>query len=91
MDLEGLCVDREVIRLKAGFQEEFSRLCYNGFWFAPEMELIKAAIEHSQKHVTGGVELALYKGNVTVLGRESPYSLYSSDLASMEIEVRQLI
>ena len=61
-------------------------LCYNGFWFAPEMELIKAAIDHTQKHCAGAVELSLYKGNVTVLGRESPYSLYSADLASMDIE-----
>jgi argininosuccinate synthase len=86
MDLEGLCVDREVLRLKEGHQLEFSRLCYNGFWFAPEMELTKASIDFTQRRVAGGVELSLYKGNVTVLGRESPYSLYSADLASMEIE-----
>jgi len=86
MDLEGLCIDREVMRLKEGHQLEFARLCYNGFWFAPEMELTMAAIDWTQKHVKGGVELSLYKGNVTVLGRESPFSLYSADLASMEIE-----
>ena len=51
-------------------------MTYNGFWFAPEMELMKASIDFTQKRVTGAVELSLYKGNVTVLGRESPYSLY---------------
>lgn len=86
MDLEGMCVDREVLRIKETLEQEFSRLCYYGFWFAPEMELVKASIDHTQKHVTGAVELQLYKGNVTVVGRESPFSLYSADLASMEIE-----
>lgn len=52
------------------------RLTYYGFWFAPEMELVMASIDHTQKHVTGAVELSLYKGNVTVVGRESPFSLY---------------
>lgn len=52
------------------------RLTYNGFWFAPEMELVMASMDHTQKNVTGAVEIQLYKGNVTVLGRESPFSLY---------------
>merc|ERR1719230_355390 len=86
IDLEGLCLDREVVRIKESLQLEFGRLCYNGFWFAPEMELIMHSMEFTQRNVTGAVELSLYKGNVTVLGRESPFSLYSADLASMDIE-----
>merc|ERR1712127_60436 len=65
---------------------EFSRLCYNGFWFAPEMELVMNSLEFAQKNVNGGVELELYKGNITTLGRESPNALYSADLASMDID-----
>jgi argininosuccinate synthase len=86
IDLEGLCLDREVVRIKESLQLEFGRLCYNGFWFAPEMELIMHSMEFTQQNVTGSVELSLYKGNITVLGRESPFSLYSADLASMDIE-----
>merc|ERR1712151_1292904 len=86
MDLEGICVDREVKRITEGLANEFARLCYNGFWFAPEMELIRNSIQFSQRDVEGMVELELYKGNVTVRGRTSPKSLYNADLASMDIE-----
>ncbi|CAB1117063.1 unnamed protein product [Ectocarpus sp. CCAP 1310/34] len=86
LDLEGLCLDKEVVRIRDQLSEEFARLCYNGFWYAPEMELVKHAIDFSQKDVEGAVEVALYKGNMTVTGRESAKSLYSADLASMEIE-----
>jgi argininosuccinate synthase len=86
LDLEGITMDKEVVRIRDMLSSEFSRLCYNGFWYAPEMELILNSIDFSQRFVTGAVELKLYKGNVTVLGRESPYALYSADLASMDIE-----
>ncbi|CAM9751695.1 unnamed protein product, partial [Phaeothamnion confervicola] len=87
LDLEGICLDKEVVRVRDVMSEEFSRLCYNGFWYAPEMELVKHSIDFTQKDVNGTVVLELYKGNVTILaGRESPNSLYSADLASMEIE-----
>lgn len=87
LDLEGICLDREIIRIRDSYlMLEFARLVYNGFWFSPEMELIMNSINFSQKHVTGAVECKLYKGNVTILGRESPYALYLSDLASMDIE-----
>ncbi|CAM9834726.1 unnamed protein product [Ectocarpus sp. 6 AP-2014] len=86
LDLEGLCLDKEVVRIRDQLSEEFARLCYNGFWYAPEMELVKHAIDFSQRDVEGAVEVALYKGNMTVTGRESSKSLYSADLASMEIE-----
>jgi len=86
LDLEGVCMDREVKRISEGLSNEFARLCYNGFWFAPEMDLIKHALDYGQKDVEGVVEIELYKGNVTVKGRKSPKSLYHADLASMEIE-----
>jgi argininosuccinate synthase len=86
MDLEGICMDREVKRITEGLANEFARLCYNGFWFAPEMELIRNSIDFSQRDVEGLVEIELYKGNVIVRGRQSPKALYNADLASMDIE-----
>jgi argininosuccinate synthase len=86
LDLEGICVDREVKRISEGLANEFARLCYNGFWFAPEMELIRHAIDFSQRDVEGTVRLELYKGNCTVQGRFSSKSLYNADLASMDQE-----
>mmetsp|Transcript_16829 Transcript_16829/g.32097 ORF Transcript_16829/g.32097 Transcript_16829/m.32097 type:complete len:421 (-) Transcript_16829:98-1360(-) len=86
MDLEGICMDREVKRITEGLSNEFARLCYNGFWFAPEMELIRNSIDFSQRDVTGVVTLELYKGNLICRGRTSPNALYNPDLASMDIE-----
>mmetsp|Transcript_17487 Transcript_17487/g.25882 ORF Transcript_17487/g.25882 Transcript_17487/m.25882 type:complete len:422 (-) Transcript_17487:246-1511(-) len=87
LDLEGICMDREVKRITESYlAAEFARLCYNGFWFAPEMELIRNSITFSQRDVEGVVVIELYKGNVTICGRESPKALYNADLASMDIE-----
>jgi argininosuccinate synthase len=86
MDLEGICMDREVKRITEGMGIEFARLCYNGFWFAPEMDLIRHSVDYSQRDVTGVVTLELYKGNIIARGRTSPYALYNPDLASMDIE-----
>mmetsp|Transcript_27658 Transcript_27658/g.33638 ORF Transcript_27658/g.33638 Transcript_27658/m.33638 type:complete len:416 (-) Transcript_27658:112-1359(-) len=86
LDLEGVCMDREVKRITETLAGEFARLCYNGFWFAPEMDLIRNSIDFSQRDVEGEVTIELYKGNVTILGRKSPKSLYNADLASMDIE-----
>ena len=86
MDLEGITMDREVMRVRDMLSAEFARLCYYGFWYAPEMELVMNSIDFSQRHITGAVELKLYKGNVIIMGRESPCALYSKDLASMDIE-----
>jgi argininosuccinate synthase len=86
MDLEGICMDREVKRITENLASEFSRLCYNGFWFAPEMELIRHSIDYSQRDVDGLVEVELYKGNCNITGRQSPKALYNADLASMDIE-----
>jgi argininosuccinate synthase len=86
MDLEGITMDREVMRIRDHLASEFARLCYNGFWYAPEMELVMNSLDFSQRQVTGSVELKLYKGNVIILGRQSSCALYSADLASMDIE-----
>jgi argininosuccinate synthase len=87
MDLEGITMDREVKRITESYlTTEFTRLCYYGFWFAPEMDLIRHSINYSQKDVDGVVKIQLYKGNVTILGRASPKALYNADLASMDIE-----
>jgi len=87
LDLEGICMDREVKRITETYlASEFARLCYNGFWFAPEMDLMRNSIQFSQRDVEGLVEIELYKGNVTIKGRYSSKSLYNADLASMDIE-----
>jgi argininosuccinate synthase len=86
LDLEGICMDREVKRITEGLAAEFARLCYNGFWFAPEMDLIRNSIDFGQRDVEGIVDIELYKGNVTIKGRQSPKALYNADLASMDIE-----
>ena len=86
MDLEGICMDREVKRITETMATEFSRLCYNGFWFAPEMDLIRNSITFGQRDVEGMVEIELYKGNCIIQGRTSNKALYNADLASMDIE-----
>mmetsp|Transcript_41626 Transcript_41626/g.61073 ORF Transcript_41626/g.61073 Transcript_41626/m.61073 type:complete len:420 (-) Transcript_41626:86-1345(-) len=86
LDIEGICMDREVKRISEMLSAEFARLCYNGFWFAPEMELVRNSIDFSQRDVEGVVQMELYKGNIIITGRESVKSLYNADLASMDIE-----
>jgi argininosuccinate synthase len=85
LDLEGIALDREVILLKETLAPKIAQIIYNGFWFSPEMEFLMAAINQSQKRVTGKVFLMLYKGNVLVTGRSSPYSLYQPEVASMDL------
>jgi argininosuccinate synthase len=63
---------------------KYAELIYNGFWFAPEREMLQAAIDYSQSKVSGRVRIKLYKGNVTIVGRSSPYSLYDQDLVTFE-------
>ena len=86
MDIEGIAMDREVMRLRDMLSPKFAELVYNGFWFSPEMDFLMAAVNKSQEVIDGTVSLTLYKGNVTVNGRESPSSLYDKDLSSMDIE-----
>ena len=75
--IESITLDREACHLKDELMPRYASLIYNGFWFAPEREMLQALIDKSQEMVTGTVRLRLYKGNATVIGRESPYSLYS--------------
>ena len=86
MDIEGIAMDREVMRLRNMLSPVFAELVYNGFWFSPEMEFLMAAVNKSQELIDGTVYLTLYKGNVMIDGRESPSSLYDQDLSSMDIE-----
>ncbi|NSW94601.1 MAG: argininosuccinate synthase [Bacteroidales bacterium] len=85
-DIEGIAMDREVMRLVNMLAPKFAELIYNGFWFSPEMDFLMAAIEKSQELIDGSVHLCLYKGNVLIEGRESPSSLYNKELSSMDIE-----
>ncbi|MBN1790904.1 MAG: argininosuccinate synthase [Bacteroidales bacterium] len=86
MDIEGIAMDREVMRLRNMLSPVFAEIVYNGFWFSPEMEFLRAAIDKSQELIDGIVYLSLYKGNVIINGRESPSSLYNKELSSMDIE-----
>jgi argininosuccinate synthase len=85
-DIEGIAMDREVMRLRNMLTPKFAELIYNGFWFSPEMDFLMAAIDKSQEIIDGSVHLCLYKGNILIEGRESPSSLYDKDLSSMDIE-----
>ena len=85
-DIEGIAMDREVMRLRDMLSAKFAELIYNGFWFSPEMEFLRSAIDKSQEVIDGTVNLKLYKGNVFVLSRESHSSLYDQNLSSMDIE-----
>ena len=85
-DIEGVAMDREVMRLRDMLTAKLSELIYYGFWFSPEMDFLMAAIDKSQEVIDGKVYLKLYKGNAFVTGRESTSSLYDQDLSSMDIE-----
>jgi len=85
-DIEGIAMDREVMRLVNMLTPKFAEIIYNGFWFSPEMDFLMAAIKKSQELIDGSVHLCLYKGNVIIEGRESPSSLYNEKLSSMDIE-----
>jgi argininosuccinate synthase len=82
--IESITLDRGAAHLKDELMPKYAELVYNGFWFAPEREMLQAAIDLSQQYVTGRVRLKLYKGNVIVVGRESRYSLYDQDLVTFE-------
>jgi argininosuccinate synthase len=82
--MESITLDREVMHERDRLAPRFAELIYNGFWYAPEMDFLRAAIDASQQNVTGEVRLKLYKGGVHVTGRRSPVSLYSEALSSFE-------
>ena len=78
-------MDREVRRLRDQFSVKFAENCYNGFWFSPEMDFIMDTVKLAQKHVTGEVQLRLYKGSASVRSRDAPLSLYDKELVSMDV------
>ncbi|MCB8882518.1 argininosuccinate synthase [Acidisoma cellulosilytica] len=82
--IESITLDREAAHLKDSLMPRYAELIYNGFWFSPERRMLQALIDTSQGSVTGRVTLKLYKGNVTVIGRESPNSLYSMKVVTFE-------
>ena len=84
--IESITLDRGAAHLKDELMPRYAELVYNGFWFSPEREMIQAAIDESQKNVTGTVRLKLFKGAVSVVGRKSPTSLYSEDHVTFEAD-----
>ena len=84
--IESLTLDRGAAHLKDELMPRYAELVYNGFWFAPEREMIQAAVDESQKFVNGTVRLKLFKGSVTVVGRKSPVSLYSEQHVTFEAD-----
>ena len=82
--IESITLDRGAAHLKDDLMPRYAELIYNGFWFSPEREMLQAAIDASQTHVTGEVTLKLYKGSVDVIARQSPYSLYSEAHVTFE-------
>ena len=82
--IEQATLDKGAAHLKDELMPRYAELIYNGFWFSPEREMLQAAIDHSQQMVTGTVTMKLYKGNADVIGRSSPYSLYSEAHVTFE-------
>jgi argininosuccinate synthase len=84
-DLEGIAMDREVLRMRDMLSPHFAEIIYNGFWFSPEMDFIQAAFRQSESLITGEVFVRLFKGNVIIEGRHSTSSLYDQELSSMDV------
>ena len=84
--VESITLDREVMHFRDSLIPKFAELIYYGYWYSPEMELLRGMVEKSQENVTGTARLKLYKGSCTVAGRSSPVSLYRGDFATFEKE-----
>ena len=82
--IESITLDGGAMHLKDEIMPRYAKLIYNGFWFSPEREMLQALIDKSQEHVSGTVRMKLYKGNATVIGRESDHSIYDQDLVTFE-------
>ena len=82
--VESITLDKAAAHLKDDIMPRYAELIYNGFWFSPEREMLQAMIDKSQKNDNGVVKLKIYKGNVTILGRKSDSSLYSTEMATFE-------
>ena len=83
-DLETMCMDREVMRIRDSLVPRYAELVYNGFWFSPERELLQVTMDESQKTVNGTVRMKLYKGNCVSVGKKSDQSLYQESFATFE-------
>ncbi|MBI4392191.1 MAG: argininosuccinate synthase [Euryarchaeota archaeon] len=81
-DLETITITKDVAHFKSGLEQKFAELTYNGLWYSPLMKAIAAFVDETQKNVTGAVTLKLFKGSATVIGKESPHSLYDVKLAT---------
>jgi argininosuccinate synthase len=84
--VESITMDREVMHLRDTLMPRFAELVYYGYWYSPEMEVLKRTIDETQKHVTGTARLKLFKGTCTVVGRKSPVSLYDPEMATFEAD-----
>ena len=84
--VESITMDREAMHLRDSFVPRYAELVYYGYWFAPERQMLQAAIDESQKNVTGTARIKLYKGNCDTVGRKSPVSLYNPELATFEAD-----
>ncbi|MEQ9449655.1 MAG: argininosuccinate synthase, partial [Rhodospirillaceae bacterium] len=82
--VESVTLDREAAHLKDELMPRYAELIYNGYWFAPEREMLQAAIDKTQERVNGVARLKLYKGHAWVVGRKSPNSLYRMDYVTFE-------
>uniref|UniRef100_A0A7N8WRF6 Argininosuccinate synthase n=1 Tax=Mastacembelus armatus TaxID=205130 RepID=A0A7N8WRF6_9TELE len=85
LDIETFTMDKEVRQIKRGLDIKFAEFVYNGFWYSPECEFLRHCIAMSQVNVEGKVQLSIFKGQVYILGRESPKSLYNEELVSMDV------
>ncbi len=84
--LESLTLDRELVRLRDSLMPQYAAMIYNGLWFSAEREALQTLFDHNQCYVNGLVRVQLYKGSISLLGRESPHSLYSSEYATFEAD-----
>ena len=82
--IESLTLDKEAAHTKDEISPKYAKLIYNGLWFSPERDMLQAMIDQTQTNVSGRVRIKIYKGNVMIIGRESPFSLYNADLATFE-------
>ena len=82
--LESLCLSRDLAHLKDDLMPRYAEMIYNGYWFSPQRMALQQLIDYSQRYVSGSVRLQLYKGNINVLGRSSPHSLFDSSIATFE-------
>lgn len=82
--IESICLDREVAHLKDSLMPKYAELIYNGYWWSPERKMLQAMIDQSQEPVNGVVRVKLYKGNVTIVGRQSADSLFDTRISTFE-------